>query len=127
MSKQPFPLKNRLVVETFEKNNGNQKKLHYVLCCIVRVDTTSVNISSLYSRIKSVYSTSKKYNKFSNTHKYNEYLSHVFTNAIGKTLPSSDKHGFQISGPTSYVMTYIVPLVLLLFLGNLTVVSRLLT
>jgi hypothetical protein len=122
MSKQPFPLKNRLVVETFEKNNGNQKKLHYVLCSIVRVDTTTVNISSLYSRIKSVYSTSKKYNKFSN-----EYLSHVFTNAIGKTLPSSDKHGFQISGPTSYVMTYIVPLVLLLFLCNLTVVSRLLT
>ena len=79
MSKQPFPLKNRLVVEAFEKMNGYQKKLHSVLCSIVRVDTTTVNISSLYSRIKSVYSTSKKYKKFSNTHKYNEYLSQVFT------------------------------------------------
>jgi hypothetical protein len=28
MSKQPFPLKNRLVVEAIEKFNGNQKKLH---------------------------------------------------------------------------------------------------
>ena len=54
MSKQPFPLKNRLVVEAFEKFNGNQKKLHSVLCSIVRVDTTTVNICSLYSRIKSV-------------------------------------------------------------------------
>jgi hypothetical protein len=71
MSKQPFPLKNRLVVEVFEKFNGNQKKLHSVLCSIVRVDTTTVNISSLYSRIKSVYSTSKKYKKFSNKHRYN--------------------------------------------------------
>jgi hypothetical protein len=49
--------------EAFEKFNGNQKKLHSVLCSIVRVDTTTVNISSLYSRIKSVYSTSKKYKK----------------------------------------------------------------
>jgi hypothetical protein len=73
-------------------SHGNQKKLHSVLCSIVRVDTTTVIISSLFSRIKSVNNTSKKYNKFSNTHKYNEYLSHVFTNAIGKTLPSSDKH-----------------------------------
>jgi hypothetical protein len=38
MSKQPFPLKNRLVVEAFGKFNGNQKKLHSVLCSIVRVD-----------------------------------------------------------------------------------------
>ena len=74
MSKQPFPLKNHLVVEVFEKFNGNQKKLHSVLCSIVRVDTTTVNISSLYSRIKSVYSTSKKYKKFSNTHKYNDII-----------------------------------------------------
>ena len=59
MSKQPFPLKNPLVVEAFEKFNGNQKKLHSVLESIVRVDTTTVNISSsLYSRITSVYSTS---------------------------------------------------------------------
>jgi hypothetical protein len=46
-------LNNRLVVEAFEKNNGNQNKLHSVLCSIVRVDTTTVNISSLHSRIKS--------------------------------------------------------------------------
>ena len=45
----------------------------------MRIYTTTVNISSLYSRIKSVYSTSKKYKKFSNTHKYNEHLSQVFT------------------------------------------------
>ena len=34
MSKQPFPLKNRFVVEVFKKFNGNQKKLHSVLCSI---------------------------------------------------------------------------------------------
>ena len=45
----------------------------------MRIYTTTVNTSSLYSRIKSVYSTSKKYKKFSNIHKYNEYLSQVFT------------------------------------------------
>ena len=72
MSKQLFPLKNRLVVEGFEKFNGNQKKLHSVLCSIVRVDCQ-------YSRIKIVYSTSKKYKKFSSKHRYNEYLSQVFT------------------------------------------------
>ena len=74
MSKQPFPLNKRLVVEAFEKFNGNQKKLHYVLCSIVKVDTTTVNISSLYSRIKSAYSTSKKYKKFSNKHRYNDII-----------------------------------------------------
>ena len=79
MSKQPFPLKNRLVVEAFEKIKGNQKKLHSVLCSIVRVETTTVNVSSLYSRIKSVYSTSKKYKKCFSKHRYNEYLSQVFT------------------------------------------------
>jgi TRAP-type uncharacterized transport system substrate-binding protein len=72
MSKQLFPLKNRLVVEGFEKFIGNQKKLHSVLCSIVRVDCK-------YSRIKIVYSTSKKYKKFSSKHRYNEYLSQVFT------------------------------------------------
>ena len=77
--KTTISLKNRLVVEAFEKLNGNQKKLHSVLCSIVRVDTTTVNISSLYSRIKSVYSTSKKWKKFSNKHRHNEYLSQVFT------------------------------------------------
>jgi hypothetical protein len=46
MSKQPFPLKNPLVVEAFEKFNGNQKK---------------------------------KYKKFFSKHRYNEYLSRVFT------------------------------------------------
>jgi hypothetical protein len=51
----------------------------------------------------------------------------TITNAIGKTLPSSDNNGFKISDPTSYVMTYSVPLVLLLFLGNLTVASGFLT
>ena len=70
MSKQPFPLKKRLVV----KFNGNQKKLHSVLCSIVRVDTITVNISSLYSRKKSVYSTSKKYKTFSNKHRYNDII-----------------------------------------------------
>jgi hypothetical protein len=40
-----------LVVEAFEKFNGYQKKLHSVLCSIVRDDTTTVNISSLYSTI----------------------------------------------------------------------------
>ena len=79
MSKQPFPLKNRLVVEAFGKIKGNQRKLHSVLCSIVRVETTTVNISSLYSRIKSVYSTSKKYGKFFSKHRYNEYLAQVFT------------------------------------------------
>jgi len=79
MSKQPFPLKNRLVVDAFEKCNGNQKKLHSVFCSIARVDTTTVNISSLYSRINSVYSTSKQNKRFSNKHRYNEYLSQVFT------------------------------------------------
>ena len=59
MSKQSFPLKNRLVVEAFEKFNGNQKKLHSVLCSTERVDTTTVNISSLYSRIK-VYTVLQK-------------------------------------------------------------------
>ena len=67
------------MVEAFEIFNGNQKKLNSVLCSIVRVDTNTVNISSLYSRIKSVYSTSKKYKKFSNKHRYNEYLSQLFT------------------------------------------------
>ena len=33
----------------------------------------------------------------------------TITNATGKTFPSSDKNGFQISAPTSYVMTYILP------------------
>ena len=54
MSKQPFPLKNRLLVEAFEKCNGNQKKLHSVLCSIVRVDTTTVNISSLFEDKKCI-------------------------------------------------------------------------
>jgi hypothetical protein len=35
MSKQPFPLKNRLVVEDFEKFNGKQKKLHSVLTAVL--------------------------------------------------------------------------------------------
>jgi hypothetical protein len=33
----------------------------------------------------------------------------TITNATGKTFPSSDKNGIQISGPTSYFMTYILP------------------
>ena len=35
---------------------------------------------------------------------------HILTiaNATGQKLPSSDKNGFQILGPTSYVMTYIL-------------------
>ena len=55
----------------------------------MRVETTTVNISSLYSRIKSEYSTSKKYKKFFSKHSYNEYLSQVFTfskSAKKKTL-----------------------------------------
>jgi hypothetical protein len=77
--KTTISVKERLVVETFEKINGNQKKLNSVLCSISRADTTTVNISSLYSRIASVYSTSKKYKEFSSKHRYNEYLSQVFT------------------------------------------------
>ena len=33
----------------------------------------------------------------------------TITNATGKIFPSSDKNGVQISGPTSYVITYILP------------------
>jgi len=33
----------------------------------------------------------------------------AITNDAGKTFPSSDKNGIQISGPTAYVMTYILP------------------
>jgi hypothetical protein len=38
---------------------------------------------------------------------------HTILNTItyntGKISPSSDSNGFRISGPTSYVMTYILP------------------
>ena len=72
MSKQPFPLKNRLVVEAFEKFNGNQKKLHSVLCSIVRVDCQYQQ--SVFEDKKCI-----QYFKKVQEHRYNEYLSQGFT------------------------------------------------
>lgn len=72
-------IRNKVVIETFKKLGGSQKRIHNLLCNIAGKKKESVNKSSLYSRAKRTFDNAKHFLRHArNSEKYHLYLNNIF-------------------------------------------------
>jgi hypothetical protein len=86
-------IRKKVVIEALKKLGGSQKRIHNLLCKISGKIKESVIKSSLYSRAKGTFDTSKRLRHARNSEKYHLYLNDIFVfpqKAIKKNVTTAN-------------------------------------